>query len=222
MRKIIHLMRKRSQLLSALFNPTLQAVLGAMVLQPEREWYLSDLAAFLGVGPSSIQRTLGRLSDAGILLRRRSGNRVYYRADPVCPILPELAGILVKTAGIAEPLRSALLPLAARIRVAFIHGSIAELRERSESDVDLIIVGDVPSADVALALRPLQARIGRAVNFTRYAPAEFASKMAAGHGFLTAVLGRERIFLIGDERELEQAAGRASRGRRAHHQARAG
>lgn len=95
-------MRKTSPVLTPLFTSTMQGVLAATVLRPEREWYLSDLAAYLGVGPSSLQRTLAKLTRAGILNRRRNGNRVYYRTDPVCPILSELASILIKTAGIAE------------------------------------------------------------------------------------------------------------------------
>jgi DNA-binding transcriptional ArsR family regulator len=205
-------MRKTVPLLSALFNATTQGVLGATVLRPTKEWYLSDLASHLGVGPSSLQRTLSELSRSGILTRRKSGNRVYYRADPACPILGELSGILTKTAGIAEPLRDALTPLAGRISLAFIHGSVAESRERSESDIDLIIVGDAANGDVALALRPLQERLGRQVNFTRYTSREFVAKVSNGHHFLTSVLKKPRIFLIGGEHELEQVIGRQTSG----------
>src|SRR5258708_2635161 len=181
-------MRKSSPVLDPFFAPLMQGVLGATVLRPEREWYLSDLAAHLGVGPSSLQRTLAKLTRAGILNRRGNGNRVYYRPDPACPILSELASIFTKTAGIAEPLREALAPFVDKIRVAFIHGSVAEDRERSESDVDLIVVGDVSGPDLTFALRPLQDRLGRELNVTRYTPKEFRSKVAEGHHFLIAVL----------------------------------
>ena len=214
-------MRKSSPLLSSLLSPTMQGVLSATVLRPEREWYLSDLASHLGVRPSSLQRTLAKLSRAGILHRHGNGNRVYYRADPACPILSELSSILVKTAGIAEPLREALGPLAGRIAVAFIHGSIAEARERSESDIDLILIGDASNSDVALARRPVQERLGREVNVTRYTPKEFATKLADGHHFLSSVLKKPRIFLIGGEHELEEIAGGQASGVRAHRQARA-
>ena len=190
----------------------MQSVLGATVLRPDREWYLSDLAAHLGVGPSSLQRTLAKLTQAGILSRRGNGNRIYYRPDPACPILGELTCIFTKTAGIADPLREALAPLAVKIRVAFIHGSVAEERERSESDIDLIVVGDAPSADVAFALHPLHDRLGREVNFTRYTPREFASKIADGHHFLKSVLRKKRIFLISGEHELDEVAGREAGG----------
>jgi DNA-binding transcriptional ArsR family regulator len=214
-------MRKTSPLLSALISPTTQEVLSATVLRPDREWYLSDLASNLGVRPSSLQRTLAKLSRAGILQRRENGNRVYYRADPSCPILAELSGILTKTSGIAEPLRDALAPLARKIILGFIHGSVAEGRERSESDIDLILVGEASNGDVAIALRPLQERLGREVNVTRYTLKEFAAKVSSRNHFLSSVLKQPRIFLIGGEHELEQVAGRAARGITADEQARA-
>lgn len=167
-----------------------------------------------------MQRALSRLSDAGILQRRRDGNRVYYRADSDCPILAELSGILTKTCGIAEPLREALAPLAGAIRCAFIHGSIAESRERSESDIDLILIGNASNTDIALALRPLKERLARDVNVTRYAAQEFAAKATAGHPCLSSVLRKPKIFLIGSEDELENLANRETSGAGTDQQAR--
>ena len=210
---------RKPPLLSALFGPIMQGILAATVLRPEREWYLSDLAVHLGVAPSSLQRPLAKLSGAGILRRRADGNRVYFSADPECPILPELVGILTKTAGIAEPLRAALTPLANRIVAAFIHGSVAEARERSESDIDMIIIGEASNADVSFALRPARERLGRAINVTRYSRGEFAAKLAAGHHFLSSVLRKPKIFLIGGEDDLDRVVGGQTRGVRAHEQA---
>jgi len=179
-----------------------------MLLHPQREWYLSDMAAHLGVRPSSLQRTLAAFTRATILQRRVNGNRVYYRAEPTCPILGELTGILTKTVGIAAPLQNALAPFCDQIRVAFIHGSVAEGREQADSDVDLIIVGEVPNSDLAFALRSAREKLSREVNFTRYTPKEFAAKVKNGHHFLTSVLDKPRIFLVGGEHELAEAAGR--------------
>ncbi len=215
-------MSKPETILSSLLNATLQGVLAATVLRPSREWYLSDLAAYLKVRPSSLQRPLAKLIEAGILLRRESGNRVYYRSDPACPIFHELASILTKTTGLAEPLREALARFGDGIQAAFIHGSIAQGRERSESDVDLIIIGDAPSFDLTLALRPPSDRIGRKVNFSRYSREEFAAKVTSGHHFLTAVLRKQRIFLIGGELDLDKAAGRKTRDCRADEPERVG
>jgi DNA-binding transcriptional ArsR family regulator len=207
--------RKRSPLLDALLLPTVQQVLAATILQPDREWYLSDLAGHLGTSPSSLQRTLRKLTDAGILLRRGDGGRVYYRPDPDCPILPELTGLVAKTIGVADRLRDALLPLAGHVEAAFVHGSVAEARERSESDVDLIVIGDPPGVELAAAIRPLNDSLGRPVNVTRYSADEFLAKAAAGHPFLSKVLKRPRIFVIGNEQDLERLTHRPPRRARA-------
>jgi DNA-binding transcriptional ArsR family regulator len=212
-------MRNSSATLAPFFNPLTQRVLAATVLRPEHEWYLSDLASHLSVGPSSLQRILAKLTDSGLLVRREDGNRVYYRVDSASPIFGELAAILVKTVGIAEPIRDALTPLAGKIRVAFIHGSVAEGRQRTESDVDLIVIGDVSGLDLTAALVPLHDRLGRQVNFSRYTVKEFTAKLAASHHFLTSVLAKKRVFLIGDEHELDEVAGRKAGGAGANKQA---
>lgn len=66
-------MRKPAMLV-ALF-PTLRGdVLAATFSQPEKWWYLSELAQFLGTSPSGLQRELKALVDGGILETRRDGS----------------------------------------------------------------------------------------------------------------------------------------------------
>ena len=197
-------MRKKSPI-DALFPETRQAILATMLLDPERSWYLSDLAAHLSRrNPSSLQRELESLVAAEILVRKQHGNRVYFRANRECPIYPELAGLLAKTAGLVEVIRRALANLVERIQIAFIHGSIARGEERAASDVDLLIVGSVGLAEVSLALRPAEERLGRAVNASIYTAAEFAAKVAAGNHFLSAVVKRDKVFLIGSPHDLDE------------------
>jgi DNA-binding transcriptional ArsR family regulator len=87
MRIIVCVLRK-SRILDALISQTKQRILAATLLQPERSWYLLELARHLGVRASSLQRELKLLTEAGILERHRNGNRVYFQADPACPIRP--------------------------------------------------------------------------------------------------------------------------------------
>ncbi len=202
-------MRKTSTL-DALFPKTRQEVLAATHTQTDRAWYLSDLARHLGVTPSSLQRELAALVRAGILHRRRDGNRTYYQADPDCPLLPELRGLMVKTAGLADVLRDVLRPFAKNIRLALIYGSVARAEERSSSDVDLLVVGAVGLADLAPALKRAESRLLRPVNPLVYSEKEFATKVRSGHHLLANILKDKVIFLIGDPRELESLTGRKS------------
>jgi len=50
------------------------------------------------------------LTQAGIVLREKRGNLTYCRANRECPIFPELQGLMLKTAGLADAIRGALGP----------------------------------------------------------------------------------------------------------------
>src|SRR6266404_7345724 len=130
-----------SVLIDALMPKVRQGVLSATLLQPERAWYTADLARHLGVAPSSLQRELASLTAAGLLKSRRQGRLVWFQADTDSPVYPELHALLAKTAGLVDVLREALDAVADRIACAFVFGSIARREERSESDVDLMVIG---------------------------------------------------------------------------------
>jgi predicted nucleotidyltransferase len=199
-------MRKSSPL-DPLISKTMQGLLASTVLQPGRAWYLSDLAKRLSVCPSSLQSSLAALVKSGILTRRKDGNRVYFQADPNCPFLPELQGLIGKTVGLVDVLREAMAKLAKRIAVAFIHGSVARSAEKSSSDVDLIVIGDLGVADLAPVLEEAEAQLDRSVNVSVYSSAEFSKKLAAKNHFLVSILEKEKIFIIGDCHDLEKIAG---------------
>jgi predicted nucleotidyltransferase len=203
-------MRKSSPI-DSLINKTTQALLAATVLQPDRSWYLSDLAKHLQRQPSSLQQPLAGLVSAGVLTRRKDGNRVYFQADPDCPFLGELQGLLAKTVGLVDVVREALAPLEARIRVAFIYGSVANSSEHSSSDVDLLAIGDIGLADMSPRLDVAEQRLGRPVNANVYSPDDFAQRLAEKNHFLTSVLKKDRLFVMGESDDLERLAGRTAR-----------
>jgi predicted nucleotidyltransferase len=203
-------MRKSSPI-DPLINKTTQGLLAATVLQPDRWWYLSDLAKHLCRRPSSLQTPLAALVSAGILSRRKEGNRVYFRACADCPFLADLQGLMAKTVGLVEVLREALVPLEKRLEVAFIHGSVAKSREGASSDVDLIAVGSLGLVELSPLLEKAEQQLGRPVNANVYSPEEFAKKLAARNHFLCSVLEREKLFVVGKPNDLERIAGRRSR-----------
>lgn len=196
-----------------------QGVLSATVLQPEKWWYLSDLARHLGVTPSSIQRELSSLAEAGVLERRRDGNRVYVRPDPACPFLPDLQGLLTKTAGVADAVRQLLEPFAPRIRLALLYGSTARGEERSGSDIDLLVVGDVRLSELAPSLQGAEKMLARPVNATVYSEKEFAQRRKEGHHFLDTVLRSQTVTLLGDANDMEPTAGTTARAGARHKRA---
>jgi len=191
-----------SCLSAALFGQTRRAILALLYGHPDEAYYLRQLVRSAGLGLGAVQREVKRLADAGIFQRTVRGRQVYYQANPECPLFEELKSLVVKTAGVADALRDALAPLAGQINVAFIYGSVARFKQRSGSDVDLMVIGDVSFGDVVSALGAAQELLHREINPTVYSPAEFRSKLKARHHFLSSVLRNEKVFVIGDEHEL--------------------
>ena len=96
-------------------------------------------------------------------------------------------------------------PLAARIHVAFVFGSVAQGRENSSSDIDVMLIGDVTFREVVEAFHPTQATLGREVNPKVLSASEFAAKKATD-AFLADVMAKPKLFLIGTVDDLEEPA----------------
>jgi len=197
--------------LSALMPATRIGLLTAVLTQPDRWWYLSELARRQETTASSLQRELAALTEAEILLRRQDGNRVYYRANPDCPLLPELHGLIAKTTGLVGVLREALRPVEKRIRVACVYGSMARGEQDASSDVDLLVVGRVGLKDLVPCISKAADRLARPVNPSVYSQAEFARKVAARNRFLRNVIAGDLLFVIGTPDELGRAASAKAR-----------
>ena len=190
----------------SLFGKTRQSLLSLLYGRANEEHLQENLIELAGLGRGTVQRELDFLARAGVVRRTVRGRQVYFQANADCPIYAELHGLVVKTAGVADALRSALASFAARIRVAFIYGSMAKGTERRASDVDVMVIGDLSFEEASEALARVQKSLGREVNPSVYAPADFRKKLAARHHFLRTVMKGEKIFLIGSEHELAQLA----------------
>jgi len=198
---------RKSRSLDALLPKTRQGILAATLVQPGKAWYVAELARRLGVPSSSLQRELKGLTDAKILKTQRQGRMVYYQANADSPLFSDLRGLLLKTAGLADVLADALKPLASKLRIVFVYGSIASGAELADSDIDLMVVGTVSPMELALPLRGARDLLGREINPTVYTPAEFRKKQKTKDHFLTRILDKPKLFVIGNQDELDKIAG---------------
>ncbi len=209
-------MRKKDPI-DALFPKIRQNILAATYTQPEKWWFMSELASFIKTTPSSLQRELNTLVESGILRSRRDGNRLYLQAETDSPIFAPLRDLIFQTRGVITALRESLSSFKGKIEIAFIYGSVARKEESVQSDVDLMIVGSIGLAELSPILRDLEQQFNREFNPTCYRLEEFQKKVMSGNHFLTEVLRNEKIFLIGDENELADFIGERQRSN-AHNQ----
>lgn len=192
-----------ANLSDALFTTTQQRVLGRLFNDAGIAYTVSELIQATGAGSGAVQRELARLSGSGLLMMEQTGNQKRYRPNPAAPIHDELASIVRKTFGIADPLRTALAPLADRIDAAFVYGSLAKRSDSAPSDIDLMLISDsLGYPDVMGVLHPLTERLGREVNPTIYTHAELHARLATGSGFAARVLAQPTLWLIGGDDDL--------------------
>lgn len=188
----------------ALFGKTRRNVLALLFGQPDRSFYLREIVARAGGGISQVQKELEQLVAASLVLREQRANQVHFRANPEASIYGELLGIVTKTFGIADVLRDALARFKGRIRLAFVYGSIAKGTAHATSDIDLLLVADLPPSELAVPLAGLRERLGRKISLVSYSAGEFGSMLRGQHHFISAILDGPKIWLIGDERTLDE------------------
>ena len=201
---------RKSSIVSVLFSRTQQRLLSALLLKWHQPLYAAELANLCGVRPSTLQRDLAKYARAGILTMSRSGNRTYFKANEACPVFPELRALLVKTCGLLDVLHGELAPLASKIKVAAVYGSIASGTETSGSDIDLLIIGSVKMIELSPLLERAAGNLRREINPTLYTLEEFPQKARDSH-FVQSVLGRPLLFVLGTSRDIDSLRARQCR-----------
>jgi predicted nucleotidyltransferase len=192
-----------SQLGNTLFSRVQQRVLALLFGQPDRTFYGSELIRLARSGSGAVQRELHRLEQSGLVTAVRMGKQKHYRANDRSPVFPELRGLILKTVGLAEPLREALAPHAERINAAFVYGSVAKGEETVRSDVDLMVIGDdVTYSDFFDELLRAEKLLGRPIHANFISANEWKRKLHEGSSFFTKINARPKIFVLGSQDDL--------------------
>jgi predicted nucleotidyltransferase len=190
----------------SLFGHTRSALLAMLYGHADQSFYLRQLVRAVGAGHGAVQRELKHLAEMSLIVRKVQGNQVRYQANSQGPIFSELKSLITKTVGIHDAIRSALASLGAEVQIAFVYGSVASQKERANSDIDLMVLGNAPFSDVVSALASAQKQLGRDINPTVFPISEFRSKFAAGNHFLRNVMREKKLFVLGTENELAKLA----------------
>ena len=195
-----HRKAERRPLADALFTKTQQRALGILFGRPDRTFFLRELIEAAGSGSGAMQRELARLEESGLVTVSRIGSQKHYQANHDAPIFEEVRGIVTKTVGLADPLRTALRSLGKRVVLGLVFGSMARGDARAESDIDLLVVADGLTLEELFArLGPAEKKLGRKIHPTLYTSQEFARRRKIGNPFLRKVLAGKHIAVIGTQ-----------------------
>ncbi len=189
---------KISPTLLPLLRSQLQGELLAVVLlHPEREFSLVDLARKAGASHTAVLREVNRLVAAGILSDQRVGRTRVVSARTNTPLARPLTDLIAVSFGPLPLLTDALSGVAGLER-AYIYGSWAA-RYKGEpgpppGDIDVLVVG-VPDPDELFDIaESVGRRLLREVNVHRVPPSAWATA-ATDDPFLKSVRERPLVEL---------------------------
>lgn len=192
---------------AALFpSPVVVDVLALFLTQPDEEYYQRSLAEKTGYSLAQVQYALERIEEAGLVTKKKSGNRLYYKAQRSHPAFEDLKRAFLKTVALGDVIREALQPLKERVQFAFVFGSIATGEEHAESDIDLFLLGDVSLRDIADAIADLSEKLGREVNPVNYTQVSFVERLKESNRFAQELLTTPKIWLLGNEDDFRKLA----------------
>lgn len=159
--------------------------------------HLRDLQRKSQLSIGTIQKEISHLKDLDMVIPERDGNRLYYTANANHPLFKEICALVEKTSGVAEKLKEVLSTING-IECAFIFGSFAKGEEKSHSDIDIIIIGEVGLRVLSSKFKELTEQTEREINPHVYSLKTWKEKIKKKDHFIKSVLDGKKVFLIGD------------------------
>ena len=146
---MLHFVVMPSHLSKLLFKDYRRRVLELLLLNPDRQFHVREIARLTDTLAGTMHKELTSLADSGLLIKETMGNKVQYRANTDCPVFSELESIIRKTSKpkrsrtnkLLEQHRDAILSLAQKngIRNVRVFGSMARGEATQDSDVDFLV-----------------------------------------------------------------------------------
>jgi predicted nucleotidyltransferase len=187
-------------------SDTQAQLLALLLLQPDRSWTASDLAAHLDANAVTVHRELHRALDDGLIAREPVGRTFLYRAAANSPLHKPLAELLERTVGVEAELRTALAGVPG-VDAAFIHGSYARpVAVKPTSDVDILVIGTADPHRLRRRLRQVERLVGREIDVMAYTRAEFTELARGGNSFAQRIISGPVKALVGSAADLPGAA----------------
>lgn len=178
-----------------------QKIIVLFLYNQKKEFYLSEVARIVDTSPGTAQRELNRLLDSDFISFKKRANLSIYTLNKRYTLLKEVEAIVSKTSGIEVQLKNGLGAID-NIEYAFIFGSFAKGKFRSESDIDLFIIGDIEEDQILRTVGAIEKSIEREINYHIADRSEFLSK-AKDNYFYREIL-KDYLLLLGNKDEFEK------------------
>jgi predicted transcriptional regulator len=177
-------------------------LLQLLLANPDRSYYVRELARVVGVQLNAIRREIANLEKVGLIGPAKASpddyNQTdrckYYRLLTDSLLYPELKELLIKVTIIEErEFVEELKRRAGKIKYLLLTGYFTE-DKKAESD--LLIVGELKHAVVAKIVHEFEKGINRELRYTIMGEQEYRDRREVGDKFLYGLLEAKHIVAV--------------------------
>lgn len=186
----------KKKILTRLFSSEARVKILGYLFFNNKESYIREISRKLKLYPSAVKREIDNLVGIGII--EKENNKIILNQDN--NIIIDLKNLFLKTDFIIYPIKEALNNK--KIEFAFVFGSFARGEYREDSDVDLMIVGNINQEYVFNLLRNAEEKIKREINPVVWTIENL--KKERNSGFVKDIFKKGIIMIKGDENELRK------------------
>ena len=190
-------MIKTNYILKTLFSSEVRIdILSHFFMHPGEEFYIRQLEKILNKPVSNIQKELAKLEKINLFSSSIEGNQKRYVIKKDFPLYEELRNIFIKTTGLSDIIRYELATKN-EIEFVFIYGSFASGDETSQSDLDLMIIGNISDISINRSIKKVEKKISRVINYSIYSRKEIEDRINDNDNFIKTILEGPVILIIG-------------------------
>lgn len=188
-------------MLNKLFSSTRAELLSLFFNNPDEKFYLREIARHISKDAAGIKRELDTLVKIGLLGVEKRGVQKYYSADKSSPIFSEMKGLIFKTTGIQGSIKAVLSRLKG-VQAAFIYGSYAKGAEKEDSNINLMVIGQVNITELNDVVMGLEEKMKREIDYLAFDEQEYRKRKDAKDPFIREIVKGKKIFLLGKEDDI--------------------
>ncbi|MFA5128026.1 MAG: winged helix-turn-helix domain-containing protein [Patescibacteria group bacterium] len=179
-------------------------LLQLFISNPNKSFYVRELARMIGVQMNAVRREISNLEAAGLVMKmspspndgEASERCKYYRLDMSSMLYPEFKELLIKVQIIEErEFVEQLKKRAGKITFLLLTGQFTEAKN---SESDMLIVGEVKAAVVAKIVREFEKTIGHELRYTIMSTDEFNDRRELGDKFLYGLFEGKNVIAINE------------------------
>ncbi|MCW4051072.1 MAG: hypothetical protein NWE89_15215 [Candidatus Bathyarchaeota archaeon] len=183
-------------------SKTRTSLITKFMMEPDRAFYIRELSRETHIPYSMVHKELDNLTGLGIITREKKGNLTLITANKELPIFNDLRNIIIKTTGIYHVIRDRVQ---GDIKYMLVFGSIASHDDNPQSDLDLMIIGNIDEWKLIETLNDIEKETHRQINYISWTHNEFQKKIKENNHILLDISEKPVIMLEGNEDEFRQA-----------------